>query len=103
MLQYHCMPARGLSPYLGAGINHTIFFDQGGNLSGYERFGPGTGAVVQAGFNYRPNPKYLINVDLAKWYIKPNLTPQGGSMIETMQLNPVTLGVSFGRYFSGTL
>ncbi|MHB1587372.1 MAG: hypothetical protein ACYCRH_03190 [Acidiferrobacteraceae bacterium] len=70
-LQYHFLPAEKFSPHLGAGIN------------------------------YRMSRKYFISVDLAKWYIKVNLTPQGGSMIETMQLNPVTLGVSLGRYFRG--
>lgn len=63
-----------------------------------EQFSP----YLRAGINYHMSRKYFISVGLAKWYIKINLTPQGGSMIETLQLNPATLGVSFGRYFRGT-
>lgn len=97
--QYHFLPGRAFSPYVGAGINHTVFFNQGGNLSGFDRFGPSTGALVQAGFMYKLSGKYFLNLDVAKWYIKTDITPKGGSKIETMALNPVTVGLTIGRYF----
>lgn len=103
LLQYHFMPARKFSPYLGAGINHTIFFDQSGLLPGFDHFGPSTGAVLQSGFNYRPGRKYFVNIDVAKWYSKTDLTPQRSATIETTKLNPVTVGVSLGRYPGSTL
>ena len=99
VLQYHFMPEQKFSPYLGAGINYTLFFDQGGTLSNFERFGPSTGGVLQAGADYNLNQKDFINFDVKKWYIETDITPKGGAKIETMKLDPVTLSVAFGMHF----
>ena len=78
-VQYHLYPTKNLKPYVGAGINYTIFYDQGQ--------GKGRNAAVtsvdyknnvgfgfQFGFDYKINDKLYWNVDVKKLYLNTDVT-----------------------------
>lgn len=100
MAQYHFFPKASFKPYLGAGIHHTLFFDQDGPaFNGLEDFPSDTGAVLQAGFDYAFNKDYFINLDVKKFYLETDVTPIGGAKIETIKLNPLLIGLAVGKRF----
>jgi outer membrane protein len=81
-LQYHFTNFGAFQPYVGAGVNYTVFFNQSaGNtalgalpaitgLSVHNAFG----AAFQAGFDYMIDRHWGLNFD-AKWlYLQPNFT-----------------------------
>jgi outer membrane protein len=80
-LQYHFTDFGAFKPYIGAGVNYTVFFNnsaanvaQNGlsvtslNLS--NRFG----AAVQFGFDYMVDRHWGLNFDVKKLYLEPNYT-----------------------------
>ncbi|MBI2313746.1 MAG: OmpW family protein [Betaproteobacteria bacterium] len=99
--QYRFMPpGNRFSPYVGAGVNHTVFSRQRGAVfSGLETFKDSNGAILQAGFDYWFNKKYFLNVDIRKFYIETDIVPVGGAKIETIDLDPLTIGVAVGARF----
>lgn len=100
MAQYHFTPKADFRPYVGVGIHHTIFFDQGGPaFDGLKDFPSDTGAVLQAGFSYSVNKDYFVNVDVKKFFLETDVTPKGGAKIETIELDPLLVGIAFGKRF----
>jgi outer membrane protein len=79
MLQYHFTDFGAFKPYVGAGVNYTMFFSQssagamapGGALA-YNRFSvaPAAGVALQVGFDYMINRNWGINVDVKKIFLK---------------------------------
>lgn len=101
MLQYHFMPKSAFSPYLGAGIHHTVFFDKSGPVfDTLRKFPADTGGVLQLGFDYAINKNYFINFDVKKFYLKTDVLPGGGgAKIESITLDPLLVGLAVGRHF----
>lgn len=100
MAQYHFMPKADFRPYVGVGIHHTVFFKQSGPaFDGLEDFEGDTGAVLQTGFSYTLNKDYFVNFDIKKFYLKTDVTPQGGAKLETITLNPWLIGLAVGKQF----
>ena len=100
MLQYHFMPQSNFSPYLGAGIHHTVFFSKSGPVfDSLRRFPADTGGVLQLGFDYAINKDYFINFDVKKFYLKTDVQPAGGAKIETLALDPLLVGLAVGMHF----
>ncbi|HET7888302.1 MAG TPA: OmpW family protein [Bradyrhizobium sp.] len=79
-LQYHFTDLGAFKPYIGAGVNYTVFFDQSAgnaaNAAGtvvtsshlHNAFAP----VVQVGFDVMINKHVGWNVDLKKLWLEPN-------------------------------
>jgi len=100
MLQYHFMRHTDFSPYIGAGLHHTVFFDKGGPaFDGLKAFPADTGGVLQVGFDYAINKDYFINFDVKKFYLETDVVPKGGSKVETIKLDPLLVGLAIGRHF----
>lgn len=95
-VQYRFLPGARFRPYLGIGGNYTVFFNQGGSLSGFEHFKSKLGGVLQAGFDYELGKRYFVNVDVKKFYIRTDVTPKGGATLETLRLDPLVTSASFG-------
>jgi outer membrane protein len=100
-VQYRFIPpGHGFSPYVGAGANHTVFSRQRGPVfSRLESLRDSNGAIVQAGFDYWFSKKYFLNVDFRKFYIGTDIEPVGGAKIETIHLDPLTIGLAVGVRF----
>lgn len=100
MAQYHFMPKADFRPYVGVGIHHTIFFDQKGPAFDLLKdFPSDTGAVLQAGFSYSVNKDYFINVDVKKFYLETEVAFKGAPKLETIELNPLLVGIAVGKQF----
>ncbi|WP_313373639.1 OmpW/AlkL family protein [Chishuiella sp.] len=77
--QYHIYPTKNLKPYVGAGVNYTMFYNQG---QGKGRNAAITsvnydnkfGWAFQFGFDYKINDKLYWNVDVKKVYVNTDVT-----------------------------
>lgn len=104
-VQYHFMPMQRFSPYIGAGINYTAFYDK--SLAGANplitniHYKNSIGLALQAGMDYNINSRWSINFDVKKLYIKTTATVDlGSTSVSTkVRLNPWVYGVGIGYRF----
>lgn len=111
-LQYHLPMACGLKPYIGAGVNYTIFYNKSAgpvvkDISYENKFGFAT----QLGLDYDISKKLYLNLDIKKIFLSTdatvdasNLTPSGhpelnpvlGSIGANTKINPWVIGLGIG-------
>lgn len=98
-LQYH-LPLKNFIPYIGAGINYTIFYgvkDEAASLD----YKNNAGFSMQAGFDYNINSKWFINVDAKKVLLKSDVTVKGTTpvVLSGVKVNPYIFGIGIGTRF----
>lgn len=96
--QYHFTPQSAFSPYLGAGVNYT-------RLSKVKLLGgqgdlenDSVGLAVQAGFDYKLDARWSLNVDLKKVQIRSDVL-LNGAKVSAVKVDPVLFGVGVGYRF----
>ena len=102
-LQYHFNPKGSFSPYLGAGVNYSFFYDvdkgddPAVNSVDYEN---GFGYAFQAGIDYQIDEKWLLNFDVKKVMVGTDIKVNGGAInSDDVDLDPWIFGVGFGYRF----
>jgi outer membrane protein len=102
---YHFDPIAGFSPYLGAGINYTIFFDtQSSTWLGSTKFhlSDTVGAALQAGVDYNITGSWYLNVDVKKIFLttKAKFATNTSTVVTSdVQLDPWLVGAGIGYRF----
>lgn len=98
-LQYHFTDFGAFKPYVGAGINYTIFFDTKADSADSLDVKDAWGFALQAGFDYMFDAHWGLNVDVKKLFLEPNfdVTVAGSPLTGTADLNPwiIGLGVTY--------
>jgi outer membrane protein len=97
--QYHFMPAAQFSPYVGAGINYTLFSKTNnlvGNSMSLEH--DSVGFALQAGFDYKLDKNWSLNLDIKKVQIRTDLNA-GNTTVSSLKVDPVLIGVGVGYRF----
>jgi len=104
-LQYHFNSGGTIIPYLGVGVNYTIFFSQENSALLTENLGgakaeldDSAGYALQAGLDYMFTDNLFMNLDLRYIDIEPDLKI-GGSKVGTVKINPTTVGINVGYKF----
>ncbi len=106
-LQYHPLPQSRFSPYVGAGLNYSIFY--GSSLSGANpavrsvAVNNGFGFALNAGIDYEISGPWGINLDVKKLFLSPNAavgTNLGVKVHASTELNPLVVGMSVRYRFS---
>ncbi|AWH85561.1 OmpW family protein [Flavobacterium album] len=105
-LQYHFMPEKCFKPYVGVGINYTIFYsiDQGNTVKDV-KYDNAFGLALQAGLDYKITDKFFINVDLKKIFLKTDITVDASNLSPglkipaSVNIDPWLLGVGVGMKF----
>ena len=99
-VQYHFQDLLGIGfdPYLGAGINYTIFFNQAISTSGTgslttskSSFGPS----FQAGADIPIKGDIFLNIDAKKILMKADVL-SGTTTLNTLHINPWVFGLGIG-------
>ncbi len=103
-LQYHFTPDSQFSPYIGAGINYSMFYgeDEGTGFTDLDVDG-GFGFAVQAGFDYWLSENWGLNVD-AKYIdldvdVDTNLGGNTPLSADDVELNPLIVGAGVSYRF----
>jgi outer membrane protein len=100
-LQYHFNPTGAVRPYIGAGVNYTLFFDEKttGALAGSKlKLDPSFGLAAQAGLDVSLGSDWFINVDV-RWMDIDTDAKLNGSGLGTVEIDPLVYGLSIGRRF----
>jgi outer membrane protein len=95
LLQYHFTDLGGFKPYVGLGINYTMFSSAGNILSGAVRVdGHSIGPAAQVGFDYMFTKNIGLNFDVKYIQMKTDIfTTANNAKVGSLGLNPVTTGV----------
>lgn len=106
-LQYHFdgMGSLNASPYLGAGLNYTMFYGAdaaSGSAATDVEYENSFGYALQAGVDVPVSSRLFLNLDVKKVWVDTNLdvTLAGGQLIDAdIDLDPWILGVGVGYKF----
>ena len=99
MLQYHFTEMGAFKPYVGVGINYTIFYKRNNILDGAASVSDSSGGVVgQRGFDYMLDKNWGLNVDL-KYIQMATKVYVGGDKVGTVNLNPLAVGLGVSYRF----
>ncbi|WP_298514627.1 OmpW family outer membrane protein [uncultured Kordia sp.] len=103
-LQYH-YPLGDFKPYIGAGINYTIFYsaDEGPVADAID-YDNSFGFAFQAGFDYALTDTWFLNLDIKKILIQTDATVNantalGATVGADVDINPLVIGIGIGMKF----
>jgi len=99
-LQYH-FTGGVVKPYLGAGINYTIFYGvDEGDVAGMD-YENSVGFSFQGGLDYDLNDKWFLNLDIKKLLLKTDVAVDTGDGILPVEvdIDPLIIGVGVGVRF----
>jgi outer membrane protein len=95
--QYHFTNLGPVKPYVGAGVNLTLFSDV--NLpAGLEIKKSSVGFALQAGVDFAIDKKLSLNLDVKKVQLRTDLS-SGGANLGTIKVDPLLIGVGVGYKF----
>ena len=99
-LQYHFMPNKQFSPYVGAGINYSYFYgeDEAAGFTDLEVDG-GFGTALQVGADYWINDNWGLNVDVKKLYLNIDGKLNNGAVRADIDLDPWIIGAGAAYRF----
>lgn len=114
-LQYHFKTGGRLTPYVGAGVNATLFFDEdAGPVADDIDYDTSFGPALQAGLDYDLDGEpggWLLNLDVKKVWINPDVTVDLTSALgpalgaervvvdAEVDINPLIIGLGAGYRF----
>jgi len=97
-VQYHFMPKSQISPYVGAGLNYTFFYNVDSGDVASLKYDNHIGYALQAGVDYALGGNWSLNADVKKIFLKTNVSVNGGPSISAT-LDPWIVGVGVGYRF----
>ncbi|HBI82291.1 OmpW family protein [Orrella sp. NBD-18] len=99
MLQYHFTDLGAFKPYVGVGVNYTLFYKRDNILGGAASVSNSSvGVVGQLGFDYMIDKNWGVNVDLKYIQMATNVYV-GGDKAGTLNLNPLSVGLGVSYRF----
>ncbi|MDR3499507.1 MAG: OmpW family outer membrane protein [Parvibaculum sp.] len=99
--QYHFLPKERFSPYLGAGLNYTFFFNEdapGGAIHNVS-YQNHIGYALQAGVDYALVGNWSLNLDVKKIFLRTDVSVNGGAVTAKVNLDPWIIGAGVGYRF----
>lgn len=97
--QYHFMPEEKISPYVGAGLNYTFFYNSNPGQFSKISYDNGLGYALQAGVDYKLDNHWMLNLDVKKIYLNTNVSINNGFVTADVDLNPWVFGAGVGYRF----
>ena len=106
--QYHFAPGGKVDPYLGAGLNYSLFYDEKTSSQLNTAIGVTTvnlknsaGFALQAGMDVALSPRMVLNFDVKYIDMDTTATLRTGALTNTVgvKLNPIVAGVGIGMRF----
>lgn len=100
-LQYHFTDFGAFKPYVGAGVNYTMFYNQSGSTASDLDVEDTFGAALQVGFDYMLNEHWGVNFDVKKLFLEADYeTTIGGTKYTgKAKLDPWLIGTGITYRF----
>lgn len=93
--QYHFDEQDGFKPYVGAGVNYTIFYNAdapGGTVTQID-YDDNFGFALQAGVDIHWKDNWYFNVDVKKVFLETDVSVNNGAVTGTVDIDPWLFGV----------
>lgn len=101
LVQYH-LPLDNWKPYVGAGVNYTIFYEESnGDILDMD-YDDSFGFAFQVGVDYFLNDKWFLNLDVKQLILSTDVVAQVdlvNSLPVEVDLNPIIIGFGVGFRF----
>ncbi|WP_281299850.1 MULTISPECIES: OmpW family outer membrane protein [unclassified Iodidimonas] len=100
-VQYHQQFGDYFKPYIGAGVNYTMFIKdkaEGGvvtQLKARDSFG----IALQAGADFAVKGPWMINIDMKKLFLDTRVTLNDGAIEANVDIDPWIFGIGVGYKF----
>ncbi len=97
-VQYHFRPGQSVRPYIGLGLNATIFFEEDttGPLAGVDlELDDSYGAAAQLGVDFDFNERWFLNAEVRYADIETE-AKLGGASIGDVRIDPWIFGINLG-------
>lgn len=93
MLQYHFTDLGPFKPYVGVGVNYTVFFNEKAK-GGFTDFDlkDSFGVALQAGFDYMLDEHWGLNFDVKKIFLEPKVKVNNGLVSGKVKIDPWLIG-----------
>jgi outer membrane protein len=102
LLQYHFFTKERFSPYVGAGINYTIFYgvDEAKNSIAKDvDYDNSLGWALQVGVDYRLDENWYINADVKRLFLDTDVSINNGAVKADVDVDPWIFGMGIGYKF----
>ncbi len=96
-LVYHIPTAGSFTPFVGAGLNYTVFFSEKSAL-GVVKMDDSVGLALKAGVDFALSGKGALRTEVRWMDIDTDVT-LGGAPIGTAEIDPIVVGVSYVMKF----
>ncbi|UTW54590.1 OmpW family protein [Kordiimonas sp. SCSIO 12610] len=99
--QYHPLAGETFSPYIGAGVNYTVFFnvDEPAAVVDDIDYSNSFGFALQAGFDVKLDEKWVFNVDVKRLWLDTDVSINGDTIKADVDIDPWIIGAGFGFKF----
>ncbi|MER9229215.1 OmpW family protein [Mesorhizobium sp. M0664] len=100
-LQYHFTSLGTFRPYVGAGVNYTVFYNQDAGSADALKVENTFGTALQVGFDYMVDQHWGVNFDVKKLFLKPDfdVTVDGAKLTGKAELDPWLIGAGVSYRF----
>ena len=101
-LQYHFNPKGKVSPYIGGGINYTIFYNEKKSSAiDSVDYDNSFGWALQAGVDIAIDDRWSINLDVKKVWLDTDVSVNGGAITANdVDIDPWIISLGVGYRFS---
>lgn len=96
--QYHFLPEGNIRPYVGAGINYTIFYNKDEPTGINIKYDNAFGFALQAGVDVALDDNWALNFDVKKLFLNTDATINN-SIKADVDIDPWLIGVGVGYRF----
>jgi len=97
--QYHFMADNQFSPYVGAGINYTLFYNVDPGAFNSVEYTNGFGYALQLGLDYKLDQHWMLNADVKKIFMDTDVSVNNGAVRADVDLDPWVFGLGVGYRF----
>jgi outer membrane protein len=100
-LQYHFIPDGKFRPYIGAGVNYTVFFDDDPGDATSIDYDNAFGFALQAGVDIGINEHWAINFDVKKIWLSTDVSVRAlATNVKTeVDIDPWLFGIGLAYRF----
>jgi len=102
LAQYHFFTKERFSPYIGAGINYTIFYgvDEAKNSIAKDvDYDNSIGWALQIGVDYRLDENWYVNADVKRLFLDTDVSINNGGVKADVDVDPWIFGMGVGYKF----
>lgn len=100
-LQYHFNNPSNFVPYVGAGLNYTIFYNDDPGAADTIKYRNGIGYAFQTGIDYKLDQHWMLNLDIKKIMLNTDAVVNvgAGNVRADVDLDPWVVGFGVGYRF----